>query len=245
MHPGEKVNGYYVWVNWDFDNNLSQLKCKKTGSTAKVIKTIKNKYIDSRIISNGNAIYYSVNDNGNYVIYKTNMKGTSTKKIKTVKCKNDGMIALVTCYDGKIYYTRCATATSKCNLYYYKPSTKKTKLVKKNYIALEGYGKYLVGDNYSGYMLIYNVKTGKVQAKIKGRAEFATITSDSLIYQNYSSGKYKIKKCNLYGKKVKTLKTINSNSHAAYIGRTSVIIRNDDNGIYKRYTYKTKKWTTL
>lgn len=247
----EKVGDYYVWTDTNMETGTDKLKCSKfLGVSTKNLKTVSGSGKDDllgAVVTNGYTIYYAVGTHGKYMdsydqvtIYKTNVKGTSTTKIKTLT----NIHSLAGYYDGKLYYSGLIDGFYAGSLYSYDLSSKKTKLVTKAYGVEASQGKNFVLGGSDGYYY-YNVKTGKkVQLP---EAEKYAVSGSKIFYNteyerddgegSYLAGDV-VKSCDFSGKNVKNLKTFEYGTWdgLVHFGQRYAFVVKPNGAIY-RYNY--------
>lgn len=250
--PREKVGKYYVWVEETL--TATKLKCAKSlKGKAKTVKTVKDSKgsIDSHVLTNGTTIYYAVNTEKKTTFYKTNVKGAKSKKIKSVK----GYASLAGYYKNKLYYNLAIGETydgalTPQHLYAYNLKKKTSKCVKKLFWVESCYGPYITGqaaatDESNSKHALYNAKKNKSNKLPKG---MYTVVSGKTVYfmtsSNNGASTVKVKKCSLAGKNVKSIKTV-KNMWPTYFGRKAAYFEDEETGVIKKLTYKTKKLTTV
>ena len=248
--PREKVGDCFIWAK-DTTNSQgvrtgSKLLLSKDGKTIKVLKSLKSKFksIDEKILTNGSTIYYAVN-NGNETgtIYKTTYSGKKHTKVKTVKL----LASVAACYNGKIYYSRATNSGwYDYNLYSYSIKAKKTKLIKKHFLAENQYGQYLTGgvkrfDVGNSAHYIVNLNTGKgsnlpeaKQAQVDGKKVYCWR------YSSYDTMEREIMTCSLTGKNIKTIKKLSSGGYPLYFGRSFARFEDTKEGLID-YIYATNE----
>lgn len=262
--PREKVGKYYIWVENEWHNSVLKQQLKYTSSLkkkAKVLKTVREKELTPRVITNGSTVFYLVQEVDNFgrakcMIYKTTIKSGKSKKIKTIT--NIAGIAsaqLAAYHNGRIYYNVWWFGKDpvdlKIDLYSCTLSGENQRLEKKNYVVRSSYGKYMTGNienqdggNYT--QVLYNAKTKKAKrllsatdSVVYGNAIYYYIT-----YDGAGSNKFAIKKSNLSGKNIINIKT-GKDLFLMYLGKHTAYLHNYGTGVTKKLVYKTKKLTTV
>lgn len=257
--PREKTGKYYLWVDetlnektdvWEQYLKSTTSPKKKPKTLAKVVQD--GEYLNAYIVSNGKDVFYTKTKNSNRAtIYKVSVKGGKSKAIKTIKDAYATNIELYSYYNGKIYFT-CNLSLKSLNL-----ATKKIRVERKNFITQSGYGPYLTGfdipdmkrgDIGSQKMLLYNAKTRKVTKLLTANEAIAagnTVYFYEWKYPKKGKPTVTVKKCNLSGKKAKTIKTYKADGSIAYFGRKNIYIAVNNGKTIKKVNYKTGKMTTV
>lgn len=252
--PRDKVGKYYIWVEHKDGNSF--LKCAQSlNGKKKTLDAIKGKKahdsnMDETILTDGETIYYAVLNHGsfsngeyglkNMAVYKATVKNTKHKKVATIK---PGGLSpeLAAYYDGTLYGNVIAdNLGSAKDMFAYDISKKKETWTQDRY-GLDSYGQYILVGSWGGNPSssgLYNMKTKKLKKLPLKNMNGGTIYDKTIYYteHNEKSNTILIKKCDLSGKKVKTIKKL-KNAEIVHFGKKAVYYRTGNTNKIKKLTY--------
>ena len=250
----EKVGGYHIWVERDYsaEERLDYLKCtKSTKKKAKVLAstTSDSFFMNSEVVSNGKYVFYAVGKRQKTTIYRVAVKGGKPKTLKTLK----GNVNLGTYYNGRLYFE--LDTSRGVNLMSLKVSNKTTRTERKNFYLDSGYGPYLTGiymapakhgDRAPETILLYNGKTRKTTKLLAGQDSVAAgkwIYTYNYDLANIQKPTLIVKRCDLAGKNVRTIKKYKTSGYVSYFGRKGLYLKEGRGNTVKKLNYSTGKIT--
>lgn len=245
--PFEKIGKYYIWMQYKENGGLLKCAVSQNGK-AKTIKKISGKNYDvgGDIVTNGDTIYYGIEDSvsSTYTVYKTNVKAEKSKKIVTVKgiTTEAGGGRLSGYYNGKLYFCLLTDWGDTSTVYVYDISKKRTKVLRQDGFAYSSYGPYILTDQRSwGHSWkLYNAKTNKFTKIAKLGDVSEPVLYGKYIYsykQDGASDTIVIKRYDRSSKKMKNLKKL-KNAYVLYMGKKAVYYTVGDSQKVKKWTYK-------
>ncbi len=253
--PRDKVGKYYIWVEHKDSNSF--LKCAQSlNGKKKTLAAIKGKKaydsnMDETIITDGETIYYAVLNHGDYsgggyglknmTVYKTTVKNTKPKKIAVIR---PGGLSpeLAAYYNGMLYGNVIAdNLGSAKDMFAYDISEKKGTWVKQDRYGMDSYGQYILVGSWSGdpsASSLYNMKTKKFKKLPLKNMSGGVIYGKTIYFTEYKdkTNTTLIKKCNLSGKKVKTIKKL-KNAEIVHMGKKAVYYKTGNSAKIKKVVY--------
>lgn len=253
-HDSTKLGNTYFWTS-----DYKQLRCgdSQDGEGTLLFDCAAGGsdmvWLSHKLISNGNTVYFSVNDSVNscYVIYSCKTDGTGLKKIKTIKTPEgtETYINLVSVYNNVLFFDRYVgkdeEPSTKDGLYSIglKSGTLKKRLSNFVFDYAAGGTRYIyyLKDNSDGSVQLraYDCKSFK-SVSIAKKANALGYYDGKLYYSKYTSSSIKVYSCTASGKDDKLVVTLNNAQDLSMKGSVITYRVDAGNWNFVTYTYNVK-----